>query len=303
MFGEKKDRRTVKKEVPGKKKKAEKTEQIQPQYYRSVTGEDTLNYCVYYMSAQEKIGYALLAFAAGAAVGLLFYGGIGRNEFGEPTPITYVLDIIIVALCGFGAAKLFLPVRTKQLQEGRQKKLRSQFRDMLEALNTALGAGKNVHDAFLSVYDDLKNQYEDGTFILTELSLINGGVANGFILEDMLSDFGARSGIEDIQNFADVFRICYRQGGNIKDTLRNTTEIISDKMEVEEEIETTVSGSKSEQYIMLVMPVLLIGMIKLSSPDFAANFATMTGIISTTIGIILFVASYFVGKKLLDIRV
>ena len=74
-------------------------------------------------------------------------------------------------------------------------------------------------------------------------------------------------------------------------------------MEIAEEIETTVTGAKSEQYMMLVMPILLIGMIKTMSEDFAANFATPTGIIATTIGIAMFVASYLIGRAVLDIKV
>lgn len=298
MFVKKKEEKAEKKKAPDKRETVR-----EPKYYRSVTGDDTLNYRVYYMSILEKILYFLLAFAVGAGVGLLFYGGLGKDEYGGSTTLTLVLDTIIALVCGVTAGKLFLPIRTQQLQAGRQKKLRSQFRDMLEALTTSLNAGNNVHDAFLSVQEDLRNQYEEDAHILQELYLINTGTANGFIMEELLDDFGKRSGIEDIQNFADVFQICYRQGGNIKETIRNTNEIISDKMAVEEEIETTISGSKSEQYIMLVMPVLLIGMIKLSSPDFASNFTTLTGLISTTIGIGLFVVSYFLGKKLLEIRI
>ena len=275
----------------------------EPQYYRSVIGDQTLNYKVYYMSALEKIGYFLLAFVIGAAVGYLFYGGLAKNEYGEPTMMTHILNVIVMGVVGFLAGKLFLPVRNQQLLDARQKKLKTQFRDMLDALSTSLGAGSNVRDAFSSIYDDLKNQYEEGAFIINELYIINAGMANGVNAEDLLADFARRSGIEDIADFAEVFEICYRQGGNIKDTVRNSCQIIGDKMSVAEEIETTISGSKNEQYIMLVMPVLLIGMIKLSSPEFGANFATPAGLISTTIGIVMFAAAYFIGKKLMDIKV
>ena len=105
------------------------------------------------------------------------------------------------------------------------------------------------------------------------------------------------------KSFAKVFEICYRKGGNIKETIRTTYEILSDKMEIAEEIETTLTANKSEQNIMIVMPVILIAMIKGMSSDFAANFVTATGIVSTTIAIGIFVAAYFVGKKILDIRV
>lgn len=302
MFGKKDKAKEL--ETDGKsKKKNRNSEEKVPQYFRSVTGETTLNYCVYYMKPLEKILYALLAFAIGALVGYLFYGGLGKNEFGEPTKLTYALNTIIMVGCGFAAARIFVPARTKQIQRSRQKRLRTQFRDMLEALSTALGAGKNVRDAFSSVYNDLSNQYEESAFILRELYLINTGLVNGVNMEDLLADFARRSGCKDIQDFADVFEICYRQGGNIRETVKNTCQIIGDKMGVVEEIETTVAGSKNEQYIMLVMPVVLIAMIKSSSPDFAKNFATPAGLMSTTIGIALFIASYFIGTKLLDIKV
>ena len=49
--------------------------------------------------------------------------------------------------------------------------------------------------------------------------------------------------------------------------------------------------------------MLFRSMIKTMSEDFAANFATPTGIIATTIGIAMFVASYLIGRAVLDIKV
>ena len=283
------------------KKKAKKD--LEPQYYRSQTGDQTLNYHVYYMSVAEKIAYFLLAFAVGAAVGYLFYGGIGKDEYGDPTVLTHVLDAVIMLTVGIVAGRLFLPVRNQQILESRKSRLKSQFRDMLEALSTSLGSGKNVPESFQSAYKDLENQYEEGTFILNELMVINHGIANGINIEDLVGDFGRRSACKDVEDFAGVFEVCYRRGGNIKETIRNTCRIISEKMAVEQEIETTVTASKNEQYIMLVLPILLVGMIKSSSPEFADNFVTPTGLISTSIALVLFVVSYFVGKKMLTIKV
>lgn len=293
-----------KKKESSKAKKEKKTEKMQePQYYRSVTGEKTLNYHVYYMSVLEKIVYFVLAFAAGAAIGYLFYGGIGKDEYGDPTTLTYILNTVIMVGCGMVSGRLFLPVRNQQILNSRQRKLKSQFRDMLEALSTSLGSGENIQESFRNAYGDLENQYEEGTFILQELKIINNGVVNGVNIEELISDFGRRSACPDIEDFASVFEVCYRRGGNIRETIRNTCQIIVDKMAVAQEIETTVTGSKNEQYVMLVMPVCLVGMIKLSSAEFAENFVTVSGIISTTIAIALFIASYFVGRKLLDIKV
>lgn len=282
-------------------KKKEKT--YEPQYYSSATNMPTYNYHVYNMPLLEKILTFAVAFAAGAAVGFLFYGGIGKDEFGEPTNVTRVLNILIPSIVGVVAGLLFVPSRTKSIVQKRQKELGHQFRDMLDALNVSIGSGKNVTDSFFAVYEDLKIQYESDAFILKELEVILSGIQNNIAIEDLLADFGKRSNVEDIKSFADVFKISYRKGGNIKDIIRNTHSIISDKMEISEEIETLVSSNRLEQKIMIVLPIGLIAVIKMMSPEFAANFVTPTGLISTTISIIIYVIAYFIGKSVLDIKI
>ena len=283
-------------------KKKKETQPPEPQWFTSVTNLPTYNYKVYYMSKLEKILYFLLAFAIGAVVGYLFYGGLGRDEFGQRTTLSWILDISIPGIVGLVAGRIFVPARTKQIRDKNARNLNSQFRDFLEAFNTSIGAGKNVVDSFHAVYDDMRIQFEEDAFIVKELEVILSGMANNFDVEDLMEDLGNRSGNDDIVSFANVFRISYRKGGNLKDTINTTHSILSDKMEIKEEIETMVSASKMEQTVMIFMPVGLIGIMKSMSPDFAANFATPAGIASTTIAIALFIVSYFVGRKILNIK-
>ncbi len=50
-------------------------------------------------------------------------------------------------------------------------------------------------------------------------------------------------------------------------------------MEIESEIKTMVATNNMQQKIMIVVPILLVArLIKSMSPEFAANFATATGI-------------------------
>lgn len=285
------------------KKKQKSKPEKEPEYFTSATNMQTLNYNVYYMKVKETILTFLVAFVAGAFVGYLFYGGIGKNEFGEPTKITWILNILIPGVVGVIAGKLFLPIRVKSIIQKRKTELAHQFRDMLESLNTSLGSGKNVTDSFISVLDDLKLQYSEDAYILYELKVIISGIHNNVAIEDLLEDFGNRSGNEDIKSFANVFRIAYRTGGNIKDIIRNTHSIISEKMEISDEIETLVTSNKTEQNIMIVMPIILISVIKMMSPEFAENFVSPAGIISTTISIGFYVLAYFIGKEVLDIKI
>ena len=148
-------------------KKKEKNKE--PQYYLSKINTQVLNYKVYNFSIKEKILYALIAFIAGAAVGYLFYGGIGVDEYGNPTITTHVLNILISCTAGLVSAIIFLPIRQKQLIEKRRKEVLSQFRDMLSGLTTALGTGANVIDSFISVRSDLLVQYDEDAYILKEI--------------------------------------------------------------------------------------------------------------------------------------
>lgn len=291
----------AKKEKQEKKPKKEKKE-LEPQYYLSATNIPTYNYRVYYMSLLEKVLYFLLAFAVGAAVGYLFYGGIGKDEFGQPTRTTYILNILIPSVVGVIAGILFQPIRTEQIINAKRNELKLQFRELLDALSTSIGSGKNIIDSFKAAHDDLSIIYSEDAAIIQELAVILDGITNNIDVEVLLMDFGRRSGIDDIESFANVFETCYRKGGSIKDVIRNTQQIITEKMEVEQEIQTVVAASSNEQMIMTVMPVALVAIIKMMSPDFGDNFATPAGIIATTVGVILFVVAYFVGKKILAIK-
>ena len=286
-----------------KSKKKKANENLEPQYFNSFLDMPAYNYNVYYMSKKEKILYSLFSFIVGGCLGLLFYGGFFKNEFGDPTLMTHISNIIVFVIVGLIAKKIYLPIRTKQILEKKRHTLKLQFRDMLEALNTSLGAGKNVIDSFLSVREDLKIQYETDADMIKELDIIIEGIRNNLHIEDILEDLGRRSGVDDIKDFANVFKICYHKGGNIKDTVKTTHQILSEKMEIVEDIQTVVTSTKSEQNMMLVMPIVIMAVIKGSSPEFAANFATLSGFVSTTISLLLFVAAYYIGKAILNIKI
>lgn len=284
--------------------KEKKEKVVEPEYYYSATKILVSNYNVCYLTNKEKLFWFLLAFVVGGAVGYLFYGGIGINEVTQQATLTtYICNLISIMATGLIAGKLILPVVVATKKEKRQKALAKQFRDMLDTITTSIGAGKNIPEAFITARSDLAVQYSEEADIVHEIDVIIDGIKNSILIEDLLEDFGERSGIEDVKSFANVFKICYRKGGNIKDVIRNTHAILSDKMTIKEEIETLVTANKFEQNIMIVMPVILIALIKFSSPDFAKNFTSPTGIISTTIAIALFVVSYFVGRKILKIKV
>ena len=116
----------------------------------------------------------------------------------------------------------------------------------------------------------------------------------------MLS-LGKRSANKDIENFAIIFSVSYRAGGNIKEIVRRTADIIGEKMEISEEIQTAISSNKIQFTAMMVIPVVLTGMLRGMGSSFNRSFSTPVGIIAVTIAIGIFAGAYVMGQKIMQV--
>lgn len=278
-----------------------KNKNKEPQYYLSRINTQVLNYGVYVMKPTEKLLYLLILFVAGGAVGLTFYGGLFKED-GKATMLTMISNTVVFVVIGLLAIKSFLPSITKSLQKKRADRLRKQFCDFASSLTNSLASGMNMNDSILAVYKDLQTQYAQDDYIVREVQEIINGMNNSIPIEDMLKDFGIRSGIPDILNFATVFATCYRTGGDIKSVVRRTSETISEKMMINSEIETTITSNKMQANIMTVLPIVIVLMMRFASSEFSAGFGTVIGVIGLTISAVLTFAAYKVGQKIMDIK-
>lgn len=272
----------------------------QPQYYISKINTQVLNYNVYVMKPTEKLLYGLMLLVAGGVVGLIFYSGLFKVD-GQATLATYISNLVVFLLVGLLANRYFMPTITESLRVKRLNKLKSQFCDFASALTNALASGMNMNDALLAVYNDLKAQYSEEAFIVLETQEIINGMRNNIPVEVMLEDFGIRSGVADITNFATVFATCYRTGGNIRSVVRRTTDIISEKIMINSEIETAITSNKMQMNVMNVLPIVIVLLMRLLSPDFADSFATIIGVVGLTVSAALTVASFKLGQKIMNI--
>lgn len=261
-----------------------------------------LNYKTYVMSVQEKIFNFLLAFVIGGVAGIVFYGGQFKDADGLATFATTISNIVIFAVIGVGAGCIFIPMRKKQLLEKRRLELTKQFRSLLETLAVSLSSGMNMSESLISAYNDLKLEYSERAYIVSEVKEMIDGLQNNIQIEEMMESLGERSEIEDIKNFGLVFSISYRVGGNLKDIVRRTNNIISEKIQINEEIQTALTSNKSQFNAMMVVPVVMMLLFRLMSSSFAASFSTIPGIIAITFAIGLFFAAYKLGQKIMDIR-
>lgn len=123
-------------------------------------------------------------------------------------------------------------------------------------------------------------------------------------VEDLFLDLGKRCKVEDIANFASVFSTAKRTGGDMVAILQKTARILGDKIDVKKEIEATVAGKKSEQWIMSMMPFGIILYMQITSPGFLqVLYGNVFGVVTMTVCLLIYFLAYWMGKKIVDIEV
>ncbi len=246
------------------------------------------NYNRCYMTPLQHLTAYIVWSAAAAVVVYLFY---------HILPLAAVLGL----LCGIYLEHMY----ADGVVSKRKKRLRLQFRTFLEAMSVATRAGNTEVRAVESSLRDLRVSYKSDADIVLEVENILNQYQNGGVpLKTLFSDLAARSGLEDIRSFADIYTVIEGKNDRIGDILTETNTIIGDKIEIEQEIETTITSAKSETYMMLILPILLVvAMSAMGGELVGALFVFPTGTLAATAALALFAVSYIIAVKVTDINV
>ena len=137
-----------------------------------------------------------------------------------------------------------------------------------------------------------------------ELKILLRKLANNEQLEDALLNLAKRSGVQDIRDFADIFQIAKRGGGNMQAIIANTAEMISDKQAVRIEINTIMSEKKLEQTIMRYIPFFIITYISVTSKGyFEGLYHNIMGQAIMTAALIVYGLACKISDRILRIEV
>lgn len=249
---------------------------------KGITGMG-MDYRVYIMSSKEK----MLARVAGFLLGYI-------------ASYVYFDNQLMGLIVGLVAASKAADIYRNMLLTKRTNELRLQFRDMLESLSNSYTVGMTANRAFHSAYTDMVVEHGEESYIAKELQLICSSHDNlGIEIKDMMNDFAKRSGIDDVRSFAGVFDVSSNLGGDIAKVIRETRDMISDKIEVEMEIQTMVTGQKNQLNILAVMPLVMALVTRTFNTDAAGGLVIVVKLIALG----MFVFAYWMGTKIVDIKV
>jgi len=243
-----------------------------------------------YKKSPSSAADHVFAFAAGFTIGFLvlfiFYRLLAISLIGG-----VVLGIVNI------------PVSSHASIDKRKTKLRIQFFDLLEAMSVAMRAGNPILLSLKSAREDLMLIYPENSDIITELDIIIGKFNNAMPLSEAFSDLAKRSGLEDISGFASIYATIEGKSSRADEIVRETQQIIADKMEIEMEIDTLMTAAKSEVNIMLMMPLIILGIIGYAGAGFMdAIYTTGAGRLVSTGGLIVFILSFIMARKFSNVK-
>ena len=234
----------------------------------------------------DRVAAFVIGFAAGFLILFIFYKLVALSITGGA--ILGIVNILVSAHASIKKRKL---------------KLRVQFFDLLEALSVAMRAGNPMLLALQSAREDLVLIYPQDSDIIVEIDVIIGKFYNAVPLSEAFSNLAKRSGLEDIASFASIYATIEGKSGRADEIVRETQQIIADKMEIEMEIDTLMTAAKSEVNIMLSMPLVILGIIGYAGAGFMdAIYTTGAGRIVSTGGLIIFIISFILARKFSNVK-
>ncbi len=211
-----------------------------------------------------------------------------------------VFGLFLFPLTAFLNHKRFSNNKTKKWQDT----FNLEYKELLISLTGALQIGYSVERAFEECETTILSLYGKESVLYPGLHELNQKVKMRTPVEKAFLEMSDKFKSEDMTSFAEVFRFAKRLGGNYVENIRQCALKISDKLELQNEIQMAVAEKQFELNVMIAMPVGILSYMKLTSPDFMSSIYHNTfGICMMTACIVIYLFSIFLGKKITDIRV
>ena len=213
-------------------------------------------------------------------------------------------DSFLVALLLSPYLVMYLRRKALEKNSKERRQLVTQFKDGMVAVSFALNAGYSIENSFREAVKELMTLYGSQSSIVVCFEKMLRRIKNNENIEDVLSEFAIKTQIEDIMYFADVFGYAKRSGGDLISIIKNTASTIRDKIEVDAQIQTAISGKKMESAVMAVMPFGILGYMKLSSPEFIdALYHNVIGVIFMSVCLVIIGCMNVVARRIVNIEI
>ncbi len=191
------------------------------------------------------------------------------------------------------------------MDERKKKELRNQFRDMLYSFSASFSSGRHMTEAMEEAVESLKSIYSGGCMLSEKLEYMLRRIRDtGDSDICVWEEFAFQSGVSEIEEFTQVFRACRDTGGDLIKAADRAASVITDKINIENEIRTMAAQKKLEGKLITAMPVTLIVFLGAVSPEYIMPlYETAAGRIIMTAVLAVMTAAYRMIERITSIEV
>lgn len=184
------------------------------------------------------------------------------------------------------------------LRKRRQKKFVDEFSNAIDVIVRGVKSGLPVNECLKIIAREAPRPVSDEFHMLTE------GLRVGLSLEQALERMHERMPLQEVNFFGIVLMIQQKTGGNLAEALGNLSNVLRGRKLMEGKVKALSAEAKASAYIIGSLPFLVMGAVKLASPDYLdplfntqmGNFVLIGAGLWMTTGI-------FVMKKMTQIKV
>ena len=218
-----------------------------------------------WLPRREMLAYRLARTGRRISVGQYTMSVLGIALFAAiilvcTTPIGIVASLFVGLL--IGAALPHMAV-------GRMGKRRvaafvSLFPEAIDLMVRALRSGLPISEAIIGAGREIGDPVGD------ELGRVEAGMRMGRDLEGLLWDIANRIDVPEFRFFIIALSVQRETGGNLAETLANLADVLRRRRQMRAKVRAMSSETRATTMILAGMPVLVIVMLALTSPQYLA---------------------------------
>ncbi len=195
--------------------------------------------------------------AVGCALGIGFAFATAWL-FYDLEPLSFILLLTL---------PLFVRESLVKKREKHKEQLDVCFKDALLILRNALEAGYSAEHGLVETVRGLEGLYGKNALITREFREMAGKVSAGITMEQAFNEFAGKTDSKHIKEFAGLFRILKRTGGNLNRVIRQTVAGLTDTIALKRDLNVVIAAKRGEFRIMCAIPYGILLYLRLLAPD------------------------------------
>jgi len=189
------------------------------------------------------------------------------------------------------------PLYLKAAINKKQIQFEKQLGDALQVLANGLRAGFSLPQAIESLAKDMPDP------LGFEFRTASRELLLGMEIETVLSKIANRMKSEDMRLLTAAVVIQMQVGGNLAEILDTISQTIRDRLAIKRSVRTLTAQGRISGQIVGIIPIALLLIISIISPDYTGIFFTTTyGHIMLAISVIMECLGFWVIYKIVDIK-